>query len=93
MKQKFPKGTLVRIAKDLGPSMSHFPCDQWAIVNGTYNELCSFSDRGHESYSLEIIADTVSWYDENQLRKAIKKEELECIKMGLVKQVKTFIFK
>lgn len=64
--QKFPKGALVRIAKDLGSSMSHFTADADAIVLGSYAEQYGGSDT--KSYTLHLKGrGSSSWYYEHQL--------------------------
>ena len=64
--QKFPVGSRVHIAKDLGNSMSHFNSDCDAIVEYVYAHAFGGSDI--KSYSL-IIDDygSVAWYHEWQL--------------------------
>lgn len=65
--QKFHRGDMVRIAKDLGPSMSHFECDQDAVVIGSYSD--QYGGSNNDSYTL-LLADgsnTISWYYERQL--------------------------
>lgn len=65
--QKFKRGDVVRIAKDLGPSMSHFQADKDAIVLGSYRELCGGGNGN--SYNV-MFCDTGSecaWYEEWQL--------------------------
>ena len=69
MKQKFHKGDLIKVAKDLGESMSHFTNDCDAIVMGSYYDLCG-GDRESKNHQYQIhIKDRgrVSWYYENQL--------------------------
>ncbi len=71
-KQKFKKGDLVRIAKNLGQSMSHFRSDCEAIVIGSYadRDTCqSAVDPNHfKEYTLFIEGvGTSSWYKEDQL--------------------------
>ena len=64
--QKFHKGDLVHVAKDLGPSMFHFEADCDAIVVGSYDDQYGRGDTS--SYTLYIKGSgTVSWYHENQL--------------------------
>lgn len=64
--QKFKKGTVVRIAKDLGKSMSHFTNDCLAIVEYTYAEKYWGTDT--KSYSLYIEGKgSCAWYSEHQL--------------------------
>ena len=64
--QKFRKGDLVRIAKDLGASMSRFPSDCEAIVLGSYAD--QFGGNDTQSYTLFLKGrNEVSWYYESQL--------------------------
>lgn len=66
-KEKFRRGDLVRIAKDLGPSMEHFRgkgCR--AIVIGSYRD--KYGGDNTKSYTLFIEGSgKTSWYDEHQL--------------------------
>lgn len=64
--QKFQSGDLIRIAKDLGSSMSHFKADCDAIVIATYAQ--QFGGNNVDSYTL-LFEDEgrVSWYHEAQL--------------------------
>lgn len=64
--QQFQKGDLVRIAKDLGPRMSHFTADCEAIVVGSYNDQYGYGDI--DSYTLHLKGKgTSSWYYSSQL--------------------------
>jgi len=64
--QKFNKGDHVRVAKDLGESMSHFENDCEAIVMYTYAER--YWGDNHKSYCIYIKGrGQVSWYYEHQL--------------------------
>lgn len=65
--QKFPKGTRVRIADDLGRAMAHFPgAGCLATVKYTYSQ--AYGGRDFKSYSLKIDGHgEVCWYDESQL--------------------------
>lgn len=64
--QKFNKGDWVRVAKDLGPSMSHFTSDCEAIVIGSYADQYGGSDQN--SYTLHLKGrGECSWYCGNQL--------------------------
>lgn len=69
MTQKFFRGDLVRIADDLGYSMSHFDkgCD--AVVMYTYAEQYDGGRRNEKQYCLYILPNggESSWYDEEQL--------------------------
>jgi hypothetical protein len=67
--QKFKPGTRVKIAKNLGPHMSHFPCDKMATVLYTYAHAYQSDDeRSLKQYCLDIDGiGEVSWYEEDQL--------------------------
>jgi hypothetical protein len=70
MAQKFFLGDRVRIAKDLGSSMSHFESDCEAIVMYSYAEQYdSSSKRNLDQFSLYILPNRgeSSWYYANQL--------------------------
>jgi len=67
IEQKFKRGDVVHIAKDLGPSMSHFPADKDAIVMGSYRDR--FGGSNVDSYTV-MFCDTGgewSWYHTHQL--------------------------
>lgn len=66
MVQKFHRGDWVKIAKNLGRSMSHFQGDCEAIVQYSYNDKYG---GGHtKSYSLFLKGQGSSaWYEEHQL--------------------------
>ena len=64
--QKFKNGDLIRIAKDLGSSMSHFTSDCDAIVIGSYAD--KFGGDNTTSYTLHVKGHgEASWYYEHQL--------------------------
>jgi hypothetical protein len=66
---KFQFGDMVRIAKDLGSTMSHFEADQDAIViENNFYEGYGNNER-ESSYSLLLCKDgnQCSWYNEHQL--------------------------
>lgn len=64
--QKFCKGDYVRVAKDLGPCMSHFTADCDAIVIGSYKDRYGGNDT--KSYTLHLKGrGETSWYEEWQL--------------------------
>ena len=66
--QKFKKGDLVRIAKDLGSSMSHFQNDCEAIVMYSYNDRYGGGESQMKSFCLHIKGrGETSWYEEHQL--------------------------
>ena len=70
MSQKFFLGDRVRIAKDLGASMSHFQKDCEAIVMYSYAEQYdSSSAKNADQFSLYILPNRgeTSWYYANQL--------------------------
>lgn len=68
--QKFPVGSRVRIADDLGPHKGHFPgAGQLATVHHTYAH--AFGGDNVRSYSLDIEGyGRVAWYEESQLTEA-----------------------
>lgn len=64
--QKFPVGSRVRIASDLGPHMRHFTSGSSATVLHTYAHAYGGSDV--KSYALDIDGQGFSaWYQEHQL--------------------------
>lgn len=64
--QKYPNGTRVRIADDLGVHMNHFPRGVNATVQYTYGHAYNCEDV--KSYSLNVDGrGSVAWYDESQL--------------------------
>ena len=64
--QKFPRGSRVRIADDLGVSMSHFKSGVDATVEYVHAHAYGGSDV--KSYSLNIDdCGSVAWYYESQL--------------------------
>lgn len=65
--QKFKRGNLVHIAKNLGPTMSHFDNDKDAVIIGSYADLYGGSDT--KSYTVMFIetGNECSWYEEHQL--------------------------
>jgi hypothetical protein len=65
--QKFMRGNLVHIAKDLGPHMSHFTNDVDAIIIGSYRDLYGGSSVGGYSVIFPDDGSAVSWYEEDQL--------------------------
>lgn len=68
--QKFFLGDRVRIAKDLGSSMSHFESDCEAIVMYSYAEQYDGSSKKNfDQFSLYILPNRgkVSWYYADQL--------------------------
>lgn len=64
--QKFHNGDLVRVAKDLGPMMSHFTGDCEAIVQYSYAD--KYGGSNTDSYGLHLKGHgEVAWYHEWQL--------------------------
>jgi len=64
--QKFNKGDLVRVDKELKPGMSHFYKDCDAVIIGSYAD--KFGGDNHEKYSIYIKGiGECSWYFEDQL--------------------------
>lgn len=68
MRQKFEKGDYVKVARNLGSSMSHFQAGCNAIVEYSFSDSVSDEDRDMEQYSL-LFEDSGSsaWYYEHQL--------------------------
>jgi len=72
--QKFPNGSRVRIADDLGSAMSHFQGGVNATVKYTYAHAYGGDDV--KSYCLDIDGyGEVSWYYEHQLTAIIPETE------------------
>lgn len=64
--QKFTKGDLVRIARGLGPSMSHFQSNSEAVVIGSYADQYGGGDV--DNYTLHLKGGgRCSWYKGHQL--------------------------
>lgn len=64
--QKFHIGARVKIADDLGSSMSHFPSGKLATVEYTYAH--AYGGEDVKSYSLIVDGiGSVAWYHEAQL--------------------------
>lgn len=79
MTQKFHKGDLVRVAKNLGFSMAHFTADVDAIVIGSYAD--EYGGGNTNSYTLHLKGQgKCSWYYENQL------ELIESNRLDLLEQ-------
>ena len=70
-KQKFHRGDIVRVAKKLDVTRSHFTCDCDAIVFGSYAD--QYSGRGGtDVFTLLLLPQrrkpyTSSWYPEQSL--------------------------
>lgn len=67
--QKFHRGDVVRIAKDLGMTMRHFPADRLAVVVGSYRDQFGGGAHNSKDYTLRLEGNTggTSWYHEDQL--------------------------
>ena len=77
--QKYHRGDRVKIAKDLGDTMSHFEADCEAIVLYSYKDKYGGKDYDVEDYSVYIKGvGQVSWYKEHQLT-LIKKKRLDLL--------------
>ena len=64
--QKFHRGDLVHVAKDLGPMMRHFTNDVDAVVIGSYRD--QYGGNNIRSYTLHLKGHgECSWYEEGQL--------------------------
>lgn len=64
--QKYKNGDLVRVAKDLGPLMSHFTSDCDAIVIHSYAD--KYGGDNINSYCIHIKGEgQCAWYEEDQL--------------------------
>lgn len=64
--QKYPPGTRVWVAKDLGPLMWHFPAGCWATVLYTYAH--AFGGTDVQTYALDLEGKGFcAWYYESQL--------------------------
>jgi len=64
--QKFPIGSRVHIAEDLGPVMKFFPAGCDATVEYTYAH--AYGGKDIESYSLIVDGHgSIAWYQEEQL--------------------------
>lgn len=66
MKQKYKEYSLVKVADDLGPHMSHFKSGVEAVVLYTY--ASRYGGSNNESYGLYLKGSgETAWYYENQL--------------------------
>ena len=72
-KQKFPRGTYVKVADKLPESMSHFESGFEGIVEYTYYQEYGGDAEDKKEYSLIQLdkdgepINSLSWYDEDQL--------------------------
>lgn len=77
--QQFQVGDLVHVAKDLGPSMSHFTADVDAIVIGSYAD--QYGGTNTDSYTLHLKGrGQSSWYYGKQLT-LIEKNRAELLEL------------
>jgi len=65
--QKFRIGERVHVAKDLGPTMDHFPSDKDAIVMHTYAQMFGGDDIDDYCPMLSDRNTACCWYHEDQL--------------------------
>lgn len=72
--QKFPCGSRVRIADDLGYSMRHFPSGVNATVLHTYAHAYGGNDVKSYALCIDDYGHS-SWYDEHQLTAKVKHED------------------
>lgn len=81
-KQKFQSGDIVWINVK-SPGMSHFKTKQFAIVNGTYAQVCRTHHGGekenHKIYDIQLVdnGEGHAWYNEKDLRLATENEIVE----------------
>ncbi|MCP5006873.1 MAG: hypothetical protein GY941_23445 [Planctomycetes bacterium] len=77
--QKYHKGDHVMVAKDSGPSMSHFENDCEAIILYSYND--EYGGGNVSIYGIYIKGrGQVAWYDESQL-KLIELNRMDILKI------------
>lgn len=83
-RQKYHKGDHVKVAKDLGSTMSHFKNDCEAIVISSYKD--AFGGSNISSYTL-FIKDSgeCAWYEEEQLT-LISKREIKLLNKWMDKE-------
>lgn len=79
MKQKFPKLTFVKVAREMPISMEHFEGGFTGIVDGTHSQL--YGGKDIDSYSIYMlnrgrIVDQIAWYPESLLKLA----PVQCLK-------------
>jgi hypothetical protein len=65
--QKFKRGNLVHIAKNLGSMMSHFENDKDAIIVGSYADRYGGSNTNSYTVMFTDTGGQSSWYEEHQL--------------------------
>lgn len=84
--QKFKRGDVVHIAKDLGPSMAHFENDRDAIIMGSYRDQYG-GDNNIDDWTV-MFCDTggeCSWYHTSQLTFLRHGGEVEIKKVKLMR--------
>ena len=70
-KQKFPRGTMVKVDDEMPAIMAHFPCGFYGIVEYSYRQEYGFGPA--KSYSLIVLdknnkpINSIAWYEEYQL--------------------------
>jgi hypothetical protein len=85
--QKFKKGDLVHVSKNLGPMMSHFENDVDAIVMYSYCEKYGGGEEGEHEYCIYIKGHgETSWYYEKQL-KLIEHNRIDLLKEWKVEEM------
>ena len=89
--QKFPCGMLVKVADDLGPSMTHFESGVYAQVQHVYDHAFPTGSHNVEDYSLLIRKEPgrwygVAWYHEWQLEEVTNPETLSMLQEELNKE-------
>lgn len=72
--QKFPRGSFVRVAKEMPFSMAHFECNFVGVVEGSYLQICGHGGYGSaKEYQLIMLNDdhdpvnAIAWYPEELL--------------------------
>jgi len=67
--QKFHRGDVVHVAKNLGEEMSHFKNDFDGVVIGSYVDQYGGEGRGYPAYTVMTLdtGNEISWYCEDQL--------------------------
>ena len=87
--QRFKRGDVVHIVKDLGPSMAHFENDRDAIIIGSYRDLYGGEDNINDW--TVMFCDTgceVSWYHTSQLTFLRHGGEAEIEKVKLARDLR-----
>jgi hypothetical protein len=81
--QKFPRGTLVHVQKEMPESMSHFESDFDAIVEYSYAQKFGGGEAGQSGHVYSLIqlengvpVNSIAWYDEDLLTLVDARTEL-----------------